>query len=266
MSLVVIGEVKRVEFHGQEIQAAFCSDGRLWVVLKRICENLGIDRASQAKKIQDNPAYAGRWRAIPLPSNGGMQDAFCIDLDALVLWLGSISASRVKRSVREMLIFYQRECMDVLRKHFFGASNQWEDNWYSLPTILETEETEAIQQLKGVWFQRWESERREEEKRLRAGQDSATEGGESTATLEAVVGPIFGAIQSLEGKIDQQQEILTGGYTLLDAQGISPARLQRLRSMVQRITSLNDGQLACLDDCISSLEKGMYLQISPPSR
>lgn len=138
-------------------------------------------------------------------------------------------------------------------------------------TPINQGESNAMSMIEGSAYQEAQEdakERLQEEKSQedRTGQDSATEGGESTATLEAVVGPIFGAIQSLEGKIDQQQEILTGGYTLLDAQGISPARLQRLRSMVQRITSLNDGQLACLDDCISSLEKGMYLQISPPSR
>lgn len=260
MSLAVIGEVKRIEFHGRDIEATLGDDGRVWVVLKRICENLGIAARGQRRKIQDNPAFEGRWDHMILPSNGGTQETFCIDLDALALWLGSISASRVKDSVCDALIQYQREAMVVLREHFFGPCGRWEHGQHSPAIALEAE---AIQQLKGVWFQRWESERREEEKRLRAGQDSATEGGESTATLEAVVGPIFGAIQSLEGKIDQQQEILTGGYTLLDAQGISPARLQRLRSMVQRITSLNDGQLACLDDCISSLEKGMYLQISP---
>lgn len=118
MSLTTL---RRIEFHGRDIEATQDDDGRVWVVLKRICENLGIDSRSQRKKIQDNPAFMERWGDITLPSSGGAQETFCIDLDALALWLGSISAAKVKKSVRESLIQYQREAMAVLREHFFGS-------------------------------------------------------------------------------------------------------------------------------------------------
>lgn len=285
MSLMVpTGVVCRVPFRGQEIEGLADEDGRVWISLRRLCDNLSVTGIrDQIQKVKEDETFEERYKVILMPSNGGEQATFCLDLEVIPFWLGSIQVNRIKnQKKRKMIVLYRRECMRVLRDHFFGSPVEPDrsdmlSDWDDIPDLLFNEGMALLDHLRDAWHTRWEiadtnrEERMEEEKWARVnpsstGQDSATEGGESTATLEAVVGPIFGAIQSLEGKIDQQQEILTGGYTLLDAQGISPARLQRLRSMVQRITSLNDGQLACLDDCISSLEKGMYLQISPPSR
>lgn len=61
---------------------------------------------------------------IRTPSTGGEQKTFCINLDVLTLWLGSISASRVKPEIQDTLVRYQRECMAVLRQHFFGPKEE----------------------------------------------------------------------------------------------------------------------------------------------
>ena len=112
-------ELVQVEFHGQAIEAIE-RDGQVWLALNSICDNLGINARSQRKKIKENPSFAQGWGDITLPSRGGTQEAFCISLDILTLWLGSISAARVKSEIKDTLIKYQRECMSVLSAHFFG--------------------------------------------------------------------------------------------------------------------------------------------------
>jgi hypothetical protein len=52
------------------------------------------------------------------PSVGGDQKTLALRLDMLNGWLFGISAARVKPELRETLICYQRECFDVLARHF----------------------------------------------------------------------------------------------------------------------------------------------------
>lgn len=112
-----------VEFHGQRIET-FWDGEDAWVSVKRICDNLGVDHATQSRKIKTNQAYSGRGCLITTPSNGGIQETYCLHLKALTLWLASIQPNRVKEEIRENLIRYQRECMDVLTDHFFGQRQQ----------------------------------------------------------------------------------------------------------------------------------------------
>ncbi len=115
-------EPVEVEFHGQRVTALW--DGNeAWVVVKRICENLGVAPWNQIKKIQENKAYDNLYHAIMVQQPSGAKETFCIHLDALTLWLASIQPGRVKEEVRDKLIQYQRECMTVLTAHFFGKTN-----------------------------------------------------------------------------------------------------------------------------------------------
>lgn len=112
-------ELVEVEFHGQKIEAVW--DGKdVWVVVKRICENLGINHSNQIKKIKANQSYADLQSDITLQHESGAKQTSCLHLEALTLWLASIQPNRVKEEVRDSLIKYQRECMKVLTEHFFG--------------------------------------------------------------------------------------------------------------------------------------------------
>lgn len=129
-------ELVKIEFHGQEIEAME-KDGRVWVVVKRVCENLGIDHRSQRKKIQGNPAFEDLRGDITLQVPSGAKTAFAVDLDAFTLWLGSISAAKVKKEVRDILIAYQREAMQVLREHFFPSLSQPQTQAAPAPVVSQ---------------------------------------------------------------------------------------------------------------------------------
>jgi hypothetical protein len=58
---------------------------------------------------------------IPFGS-GGPQEQACLRLNLLPGWLVKIDASRVKESLRDRVQLYQRECYDVLYRHFFGVA------------------------------------------------------------------------------------------------------------------------------------------------
>lgn len=107
-----------IPFHGGVIEAVQDQQGKPWVVLKRICDNLGIADQPQAAKLKSQP-WAGT-TMIVVPSPGGMQPTFCIDLDTLLMWLATIHASKVRAAARPTLVAYQKEVMQVLRNHFLG--------------------------------------------------------------------------------------------------------------------------------------------------
>ncbi len=112
-----------VEFQGQSIEAVEINK-RVWVSLKKLCQNMGIKGLSeQIKKVQQDPTFEGGHQFILMThKQGGAKETFMLDLEVLPFWLGSIQINRVKNEeVRRKLILYKRECVKVLRDHFLGG-------------------------------------------------------------------------------------------------------------------------------------------------
>ncbi len=112
-----------VQFHGDAIQAVRGEGEQVWVVVKRVCEALGLDPRSQRRRIDRSPWAVGVKMTSTGP-DGKNYEAFCLSLGSLPMWLATIEPSRVKPEARTKLIAYQRECADVLRDHFFGRAVQ----------------------------------------------------------------------------------------------------------------------------------------------
>ena len=51
--------------------------------------------------------------------DGKNYQSFCLDLDSVPMWLATIDASRVAEASRPKRILFQKECVKVLRDHFF---------------------------------------------------------------------------------------------------------------------------------------------------
>ena len=109
-------------FHGDTIDVVEKGD-TLWVSVRRVCEALGIDLATQYRKLKTAP-----WARIGLEpirdANGRNQPAFLVDLDSLPMWLVGITPSRVSQEIRDKLILYQKDAARVLRDHFLGSPSQ----------------------------------------------------------------------------------------------------------------------------------------------
>jgi hypothetical protein len=114
--------IVEVQFHGDCVQATRAGD-RVWVVVKRVCEALGIADQAQAAKLKGKP-WACTTLIVAHDASGRNQELFCLELDSLPMWLATIEVSRVRPEARDKLIAYQRECARVLRDHFFGAPRQ----------------------------------------------------------------------------------------------------------------------------------------------
>lgn len=110
--------IVEVPFRGDLVQAARSGDA-VWVVVKRVCEALGIAEQRQASKLRGKP-WATTTLMVAVAEDGKNREVFCIHLDSLPMWLATIELSRVRPEARDKLVGYQRECARVLRDHFFG--------------------------------------------------------------------------------------------------------------------------------------------------
>lgn len=114
-----MSNIVKVQFHGDTIEA-IPRDGTAWVVVRPVCDALGIDYSTQVAKLKTKAwATVG---LIPMVANDGKnRELFCLDLDSLPMWLATIEPSRVRPEIRSKLERYQVECARVLRDHFFGG-------------------------------------------------------------------------------------------------------------------------------------------------
>jgi hypothetical protein len=98
----------------------------VWVSLRRCCEALGLDFATQFTKLK-----AKSWATIGLittvAQDGKSRELTVIGLDSVPMWLATIDEGRVADEVKPKLVVYQKECVTVLRDHFFGKPVEKQD-------------------------------------------------------------------------------------------------------------------------------------------
>lgn len=112
-------ELVKVDFRGDTLHAVR-EDGKVWVSLRRCCEVLGLDTASQWRKLKAKAWACIVEKTMQMPGDPQSRSFSMIELKSLPMWLAGIEARKVKEHVREKLAVYQLECHDVLAEHFLG--------------------------------------------------------------------------------------------------------------------------------------------------
>lgn len=113
-----MSDLVKFQFHGDDLQV-IPEAGDAWVVVKRVCEALGVSDIRQWRKLKENPAATTAMMAV-VAEDGRNREMFCISVRSLPLWLATIHPSKVSDATRAKLIAYQREAAEVLAEHFLG--------------------------------------------------------------------------------------------------------------------------------------------------
>lgn len=118
-------EIKKVPFLGTELMAARDADGQIWAGVRWMCDGIGLSKSqgkSQVEKINEDKVLSKGVGNFRLPTNGGMQDAYCLKLDFVPLWLAKISITPTMEAetpeLAEKLMEYQLKAKDVLAEAF----------------------------------------------------------------------------------------------------------------------------------------------------
>lgn len=113
--------IQSVDFHGKIIPT-IQHDGKPYVGMKAICENIGLGWHGQWERINRHAVLKDGIRVIRTPSNGGEQDMVCLPLEYLNGWLFGVDVTRLKNpEARTTLIRYQRECFKVLYDYWHNG-------------------------------------------------------------------------------------------------------------------------------------------------
>ena len=115
-------EQKLVEFYGDDLQGVVVMttpyQRTIFVPLRPLCTFLGLDWSAQRKRISRDPVLTEAMKSVEIQTPGGPQVMQCLPLDYLNGWLFGVSSSRVKESLKDRVIQYQRECYQVLAAAF----------------------------------------------------------------------------------------------------------------------------------------------------
>lgn len=113
-----------VPFNGEVVVAAVI-DGKPYVPMKPICNNLGLDWAAQYTRIQRHAVLKSTIVMMTTVADDDKSRAMlCLPLSMLNGWLFGVDVNRVRIDLRDKLIKYQTECFDVLARHFMPAVMQ----------------------------------------------------------------------------------------------------------------------------------------------
>lgn len=125
-----------IPFHGDHL-AAVEQDGRIFVSVKKACRSIGVDHATQLKKLKGKH-WAGVVTLTIPDDQGRPQSHAMIDLDTLPMWLASISITAVDPDIRPKLIRYQQEAKQVLADHFLYKKRTTDAAVIPAPNYMDT--------------------------------------------------------------------------------------------------------------------------------
>lgn len=118
-------EIKKVPFMGTELMAARDADGQIWAGVRWMCNGIGLSKSqaiSQVEKINGDKVLSKGVGNFRLPTNGGMQDSYCLKLDYVPLWLAKISITPTMEAetpeLAARLEQYQLKAKDALAAAF----------------------------------------------------------------------------------------------------------------------------------------------------
>lgn len=121
-------EIKKVDFYDSElIGVQETATGKVFTAINNVLRGIGFDESQvrhQREKILNDEVLAKGVQKFSHPlENGGMQEAYCLDIMKLPLALAKINITpKIRKEnprLAEMLELYQDKCAEVLAKSFF---------------------------------------------------------------------------------------------------------------------------------------------------
>jgi hypothetical protein len=110
-----------VKIGSEEVEAVRDESGNGWVVVKKVCEVLGVDHSGQIKRLKDLP-----WPVMEMISmtaaDGKIYKQLCISTESAPQWLATINPAKVAPKVKPKLIQFQKLAAKAIADWFFGRN------------------------------------------------------------------------------------------------------------------------------------------------
>ena len=113
---------KNIQFQGDTLPAAKAENDTIYVPIRPLCDFLGLNFASQSKRIQRDEILSEVRGVVMMTTPSGDQPMVCLPIEYLNGWLFGIQSSRVKPELREKIREYKYSCYHVLAAAFSPKS------------------------------------------------------------------------------------------------------------------------------------------------
>ncbi len=111
-------QISTVDFHGQPL-SVIPQNNQLYVAMKPICENIGLQWRAQNQRIQRDEVLGSTACMIhAVAEDGKNRQLLCLPVEYLNGWLFGVDEKRVKPEIKQRLIQYKRECYKVLSDYW----------------------------------------------------------------------------------------------------------------------------------------------------
>lgn len=108
--------------NGVEIFAEITENGQVYIPVKPICQAIGVDPEAQRQRILRHYILGSTAFTLKaVAADEKEREMLCLPLEYIYGWLFTIDANLVAEANREKVADYQRECYDILYRHFAGS-------------------------------------------------------------------------------------------------------------------------------------------------
>lgn len=88
---------KVVDFYGDNIPAAQDEAGKVFVPLRQLCDNIGVDFSGQRQRIGRDPVLSTKLQQVEMHAGDGrLLVLMCLPIEMIPGWLFGIASSRTK--------------------------------------------------------------------------------------------------------------------------------------------------------------------------
>lgn len=108
--------------NGVEIFAEVNETGQVFIPVKPVCQAIGVDHPSQVQRIKRHHILGPTMVTITMvAADEKDREMVCLPLEFVYGWLFTIETGLVAESRRQDVETYQRECYEILYRHFAGS-------------------------------------------------------------------------------------------------------------------------------------------------
>ncbi len=115
-------EQKEIKFYDDLVVALRLEDGTVCVPIRPICDVLGINWASQSKRIKRDDVLSENVTVVIMATVKGKREMLALPVEYLNGWMFGLTTSKLKPELQAKLKQYKQDCYRVLAEAF-GRNN-----------------------------------------------------------------------------------------------------------------------------------------------
>lgn len=122
-------------FHDDTLTAVILEGSEVALPIRSICEAMGLDAPAQSARLREHDVLSQGLRVVKVPIGNRVQSVLAINRRYLAFWLATISPAQVRDNVRDKLVRYQQELVDLLDTLYGEGSLPAETTPTAEPTL-----------------------------------------------------------------------------------------------------------------------------------